>query len=284
MNCEHELGQFLPLHDHYHMLQDRARMTGFRRAIEACVRPGAKVLEFGGGTGVLSFFAAQQASHVWCVERNPELVSEARRLLPRNPNTDRIEVIHGDAFEYLPPEPVDVVICEMLHVGLLREKQLAVIKAFKERYSQRFPGPLPVFIPEAVLQAVQPVQQSFDFEGYYAPTSLFQDPLINHPGTRELGTPVIYHHVTYESAFDLSCRWSGPLPIAVDGAVNGLRIVTKNILAMLLDSRSTIDWHNQYLIVPLEKEFLVRAGDTVHVTFAYTAGDSLSSFRALVSG
>lgn len=42
-------------------------MTGFRRAIEACVRPGAKVLEFGCGTGVLSFFAAQQAGHggVW---------------------------------------------------------------------------------------------------------------------------------------------------------------------------------------------------------------------------
>ena len=35
-------------------------MSGFRRAVEACVRPGAKVLELGGGTGVLSFFAAQR--------------------------------------------------------------------------------------------------------------------------------------------------------------------------------------------------------------------------------
>jgi type I protein arginine methyltransferase len=87
MNSEDELGQFIPLHYHYHMLRDRARMSGFRRAIAASVLPGAKVLEFGGGTGVLSFFAAQQASHVWCVERNPELVNEARRLLPRNPST-----------------------------------------------------------------------------------------------------------------------------------------------------------------------------------------------------
>jgi type I protein arginine methyltransferase len=283
MNSEDELGQFIPLHYHYHMLRDRARMSGFRRAIAASVLPGAKVLEFGGGTGVLSFFAAQQASHVWCVERNPELVREARRLLSHNPNTGRIEVIHGDAFEYLPPERVDVVICEMLHVGLLREKQLAVIKAFKERYSQRFPGPLPVFIPEAVLQAIQPVQQSFDFEGYYAPTSLFQDPVINHPDTLELGAPVIYQQLTYESAFDLSCEWSGLLPITTAGKVNGLRIITKNILAILLDSRSTIDWHNQYLIVPLEKEILVRTGDNVHVAFTYTAGDPLSSFRPVVS-
>ena len=283
MNTEHELGQFIPLHYHYHMLRDRARMTGFRRAIEARVHPGAKVLEFGGGTGVLSFFAAQQASRVWCVERNPELVAEARRLLTRNPNTERIEVVQADAFEYLPPEPVDVVICEMLHVGLLREKQLAVIKAFKERYVQRFSGPLPIFIPEAVLQAVQPVQQCFDFEGYYAPTILFQDPVVSHPGTRELGAPVLYQQLTYESPFDLACRWSGPLPITTGGTLNALRIVTKNALAILLDSHSTIDWHNQYLIVPLSKEFMVSPGDRAQVSFDYTAGDPLSSFQPVVS-
>jgi type I protein arginine methyltransferase len=283
MDSDHELGQLIPLHYHYHMLIDHARMNGFRRAIEACVRPGAKVLEFGGGTGVLSFFAAQQASRVWCVERNPELVSEARRLLAQNPNTERIEMIQADAFEYLPPEPIDVVICEMLHVGLLREKQLAVIKAFKERYVQRFSGPLPVFIPEAVLQAVQPVQQSFDFEGYYAPTILFQDPVVSHVGTRELGAPVLYQQLTYESPFDLLCQWSGSLTIALGGTFNALRIVTKNILAILVDSQSTIDWHNQYLIVPLTKEFPVKSGDTVHVAFNYTAGDPLSSFHPLVS-
>jgi type I protein arginine methyltransferase len=241
------------------------------------------VLEFGGGTGALSFFAAQQACRVWCVERNLELVSEARRLLAQNPNTERIEMIQADAFEYLPPEPVDVVICEMLHVGLLREKQLAVIKAFKERYVQRFSGPLPVFIPEAVLQAVQPVQQSFDFEGYYAPTILFQDPVVSHVGTRELGAPVLYQQLTYESPFDLLCQWSGSLPIAMGGTLNALRVVTKNILAILVDSHSTIDWHNQYLIVPLAKEFLVKPGDTVHVAFHYTAGDPLPSFQPLVS-
>jgi type I protein arginine methyltransferase len=283
MDSDHELGQLIPLHYHYHMLRDRARMSGFRRAIEACIRPGAKVLEFGGGTGVLSFFAAQQAGRVWCVERNPELISEARRLLAQNPNTERIEMIQADAFEYLPPEPVDVVICEMLHVGLLREKQLAVIKAFKERYMQRFSGPLPVFIPEAVLQAVQPVQQSFDFEGYYAPTILFQDPVVSHVSTRELGSPVLYQQLTYESPFDLLCQWSGSLPITMSGTLNALRVVTKNILAILVDSQSTIDWHNQYLIVPLEKEFLVKPGDNVQVAFNYTAGDPLSSFQPLVS-
>jgi predicted RNA methylase len=202
-------------------------MIGFRRAIESQVRPSAKVLEFGGGTGVLSFFAAPQASRVWFVERNPELVSESRRLLVRNPNTDRIEVVQADAFDYLPPESVDVVICEMLHVGLLREKLLAVIAAFKEHCARRFPGPLPIFIPEATLQAVQPVEQSFTFEGYYVPTMLFQDPVVGHSDTRQLGGPVIYQQLTYERHFSLSCRWSGELSITTGGKLNALRIVTK---------------------------------------------------------
>ncbi|MGC4002533.1 MAG: hypothetical protein QM811_05070 [Pirellulales bacterium] len=67
------LGQFIPLHYHFNMLQDRTRMEPFREAIEMVVPVGGKVLELGGGTGVLSWFAAQRAAKVWCVERNPAL-------------------------------------------------------------------------------------------------------------------------------------------------------------------------------------------------------------------
>ena len=66
-----ELGQFIPPQYHYNMLNDTVRMQGFKNALELVVRPGARVLELGGGTGVLSFFAAKNAAHVWCVERNP---------------------------------------------------------------------------------------------------------------------------------------------------------------------------------------------------------------------
>jgi hypothetical protein len=107
--------------------------------------------------------------------------------------------------------------------------------------------------------------------------------VVSHVNTRELGAPVLYQQLTYESPFHLTCRWSGPLPITTGGTLNALRVITKNILTILLDLHSTIDWHNQYLIVPLEKEFQVKPGDTVHVAFDYTAGDPLSSFQPLVS-
>ena len=105
-----ELGQFIPAHYHYNMLNDTARMQGFESALDHVVRPGDRVLELGGGTGVLSFFAARRASHVWCVERNPEMVALARRIIRQNPNGEKVEVIQADASLYLPPEPVDVVV------------------------------------------------------------------------------------------------------------------------------------------------------------------------------
>ena len=131
MDKKNELGQFIPLHYHHNMLLDPARMGGFKTAITQVVQEGSVVVELGGGTGVLSFFAAQKAKKVYYVEYNPELVSEARRILEGNNNGERVELIHADACTFTPPEPIDVVICEMLHVGLLREKQLEVIDAFK---------------------------------------------------------------------------------------------------------------------------------------------------------
>jgi protein arginine N-methyltransferase 1 len=176
------LGQFIPVHYHHNMLMDQNRMHGFKSAIDYAVKPGAKVLELGGGTGVLSWFAAAKAAKVYCVEFNPDMVKEARKMLALNPNGDKVEVVHADAFEYLPPEPVDVVICEMIHVGMLREKQVEVIESFKRRYLERFGGPLPVFLPEAVIMAVQPLQQEYDFEGFYAPIVQFQETTVIYPG------------------------------------------------------------------------------------------------------
>jgi len=279
-----ELGQIIPLHYHFDMLGDKLRMAGFRTAIDLIVPIAGTVLELGGGTGVLSFFAAQRASKVYCVEINPELAEKARQFLNINTNGDRVEVICDDAFEYMPPEPVDVVICEMLHVGLLCEKQLGVIDSFKKRYSEQFVGyPMPEFIPAAVVQAIQPVMQNFEFEGYQAPIVLFQNPYSGvHPRTQELGNPTIYHTLQYGMPYDFSCSWNGVLPITADGTFNAIRILTKNILAIDSKSQEAVEWYNQYLIVPLNSEIPVKSGQTVKVSFNYDAGDPLGALTPIV--
>jgi len=296
-----ELGQFIPLHYHYAMLCDQHRMEGFNAAISHTVKPGAAVLELGGGTGVLSFFAAQNARKVYCVEFNPELVEKARGLLKNNRNGDRVEVIHADAFEYIPPEPVDVVICEMLHVGLVREKQMEMIDAFKKRYASAFKAaPMPFFIPMITIQAIQPVYYDFHFSGYHAPMSQFQNQYAVSPRTLELGEPVIYHKLVYEEPYGLSCKWSGAVPITVEGNLNALRYITKNVLAVAVENAaagqgsegeappapvpSIFEWYNQYLILPLETETLVKPGQQMNVSLDYPAGAPISALTPVVTG
>lgn len=274
------LGQFIPLHYHHNMLMDGRRMQGFKAAIEHAVFPGAKVLELGGGTGVLSWFAAAKAEKVWCVEFNPDLVTEARRLLSQNREGHKVEVIHADAFDYLPPEPVDVVICEMIHVAMLREKQVDMIESFKRRYRERFGGKLPVFIPEAAIMAVQPLCQEYCFEGYHAPIVQFQEPSAVSPDSIEFAAPAVYSILDFNQACDTAIQWQGSFTMTRAGTVNALRFITKNILAVLMQQGTTVDWLNHYMVLPLATPVQVLAGDVLHVRFQYRAGGAIPSLQS----
>jgi predicted RNA methylase len=276
------LGQFIPLQYHHNMLMDANRMKPFKSAIDFVVKPGAKVLELGGGTGVLSWFAAAKASKVWCVEFNPELVREAKKFLAMNPNGERVEVVHADAFAYLPPEPVDVVICEMIHVAMLREKQVEMMESFKQRYLQRFGGPLPILIPTAVLMAVQPLQQDYHFEGYYAPILQIQDLGVELPDTIEMARPELYSILDFTQTTSQDIAWDGQFTIEKDGIVNALRFITKNVLAIVEQTSSTIDWLNRYMAFPLNEPVKVKAGDKLRVRFQYRAGGLISSLQEIL--
>jgi predicted RNA methylase len=278
-----ELGQFIPLHYHHSMLADESRMDAFGRAISYAVRPGASVVELGGGTGVLSFLAARAgAVRVRCVELNPELADTARALLTRNGCDGVVEVVDDDATLYVPPEPVDVVVCEQLHVGMLREQQIDVIRAFKRNYLEAHGGPLPRFLPEAFVQAVQPVEQSSSFHGYDAPFAHLQDSMLPQPRTRELGVPRVFQTVAYSDELPDTIQWHGEVGVEHAGRLNALRFVTKHVVAIVAEERRTIDWFSSYLIVPLPAPLDVGAGETVSVSFGYRPGAHLAELAPLV--
>ena len=61
---------YAELEVHRTMICDRVRTEGFRRAIDAVVRPGDVVLDVGAGSGILSMFAARAgAARVYAIER-----------------------------------------------------------------------------------------------------------------------------------------------------------------------------------------------------------------------
>ena len=283
METENLRTQLIPLQYHFVMLQEEARMRGFRDALEAVIPEGGRVLDLGGGTGVLSFFAAGRASKVWCVERQADMAAKAADLLHRNGVGAIVQVVEEDAMSYLPPEPVDVVICEMLHSALLCEKQLAVLHSFKERYLQTFGPPLPRFVPEATVLGVEPVERDFHFFGYQAPIPVFQAPG-DRERTHSLGSAVPYAIVQYSTFSDFALSFDGVVPIAARGTLNAVRIATNNALAVLEEEGRSINWQNQNLILPLAQPIEVEDQGTVQIRFAYEAGAEIADLeRALTA-
>jgi type I protein arginine methyltransferase len=277
---EQLLGQFIPLHYHFQMLQDVDRMRAFKSAIEATVTPGMNVVELGCGTGVLSSFAARCGAKVYSVERNPSLVETSQKLVKLNGLSESISVIEGDARHYTPSSPIDVVICEMLHVGLLREKQLSVIAAFKQNYLAAFGPPLPRFIPEASLLTIQLIQQCYNFEGYQAPIPIFQPPAAETVGTYELSGPIRYGDIIYGEDFPQQFSWDRKIRAERDGNFNAVRLLTQNVLSINENDGSFVSWANQFLVLPLEQPLTVSLNEMIPVKFAYRGGDELELFRA----
>jgi len=274
------LGQYIPLLYHYNMLQDHERVIAFRRAIEWIIRPAMKVTELGGGTGILSSFAARRGAQVTCVERNPELVATARRFVRHNGLQDSVAVVQADATQFVPDEPIDVVICEMLHVGLLRERQASVIAAFKRNYQRRFPqSPLPLFIPEATILMVQLIEQSFDFEGFEAPVPMFQSPTAIQPRTIELSELVPYANIGYAHEIPQKFSFERSVTVHQGGYLNAVRLVTQNVLAIDEANERAITWANQHLVLPLDKTFRVTSQQSMQLRFNYVEGDSVEALQ-----
>lgn len=283
------LGQYIPLHYHGQMLSDEQRMAPFHEAIDKLVPPGSYVVELGGGTGVMSFLASRRARKVTLVERLPHVAAAARLLLSKNGVADKVSVVEADARNYVPEEPVDVVICEMLHTALLREKQIEVLTRFKARHEARFERRVPRIIPEASLLGVQLIHQPYDFHGYHAPVPLFFEAGTGAGSTVEMGLPALYSLIEYTGDLPETFPVDALLTADKPGAVNALRFSTRNAVGVFVAEKRTADWYMPNMSLPLPHPISVKAGDRLRIRFQYDAGGSIESLQSsmqasLVSG
>ena len=127
--------------------------------------------------------------------------------------------------------------------------------------------------------AVQPLHHTYDFWGYQAPIIQFLQPGVFSADTRELAPPALYSVIDFTQSNGLQIQWSGTFTMEQPGTLSALRFVTKNILAILLETSSTIDWLNHYMSLPVPEPFEVKVGDVIEVSFSYRAGGSFASLQ-----
>jgi protein arginine N-methyltransferase 1 len=105
---------------------------------------------------------------------------------------------------------------------------------------------------------------------------------VAHPGTVELAQPAVYSILDFSQPVDTVIAWDGSFVIERGGVLNAMRFVTKNVLAIVQEQATTIDWLNHYMTLPLATPLEVAAGDLLQVSFSYRAGGSIPSLQASI--
>lgn len=97
------------------MLNDRLRMTAYRRAIFEAVKPGDLVLDLGTGTGILSLWALEAgAARVYGIDLSAPILQQAVARMQRAGFAERFAPINRLSYQVELPQRVDVLISEII--------------------------------------------------------------------------------------------------------------------------------------------------------------------------
>ncbi|MFF4415301.1 methyltransferase domain-containing protein [Streptosporangium sp. NPDC001559] len=285
------------------MLGDTLRMNAFRAAIAEAVRPGARVLDLGTGTGILARWALEAgARHVYGIDLNEHVLRTATgRLTAAGFGGDRFLPLHGLSFDIELPEPVDVVIAEI--IGNLADNENIV--AILHDAHRRFLAPGGVMMPRHVESYLVPVaaKRAHDQLSGHGPHDaagpsafakllrdrntpsrydLYYDAVI--PISRHLAAPrIVRRHELQEPAGEPQLSYRVPLVYTArcDGLLTGFKgyfvatlsdTVALDISGDDIASRTASDsWKHCYL--PIAEPVPIRQGDRILLTFGRSLPD-----------
>lgn len=266
----------------YACLKDMKRTLGFREAIRQIVQPHDIVVDAGAGTGILSFFAAEQGARVYALELDALLVSSLRLSAALNELDDRISVIGGDARLADVPRDVDVVIAEMIETGLIEEGQVAVLNAFHER---GVIGPRTRVIPSRYQTCMELVEVDATFYGFTIASPLHEWPNYQRHedgwlpvAARALTGRIAINDLDFERPIEPKVDRRLTFPGVADGLANAVRLSgeTRLMPGRVLGATNALSGDK---ILRLPEPIPVRAGEPCSGRVTYTMGAGLGSFR-----
>lgn len=246
----------------HNLLRDAGRLDAYAKAVALAVRPGDVVADLGSGSGVLAHLAARAgARKVYAVEANRHTAAALRRLLERNGDLGAVEPVEADAERWVPPEPVDVVVAELMETGLLHEPMAAALRHVHAAWPRR---PRAV-VPAGATLLVEGVETEDTFHGYAAPLA----------GFRAAGSGRALTDAAAYAALD----FARPPPEGVDaavalrarerGTVRALRLGTVTDLAPGL-RYETGPGYCTPVVLPLARPVAVEPGLALEARLSYT--------------
>ncbi|WP_432833803.1 50S ribosomal protein L11 methyltransferase [Dactylosporangium sp. CA-092794] len=248
-------------------LYDEERVHLLRAAIEQTVKPGDVVVDAGSGTGLLGLFAAKAgAARVYCVELNPEFVEVIQENAVRNGLSDRIIVVPADAVTYVPPEPIDVIISEVISAGFFYEPQLQILGNLS-RFLREGGRVVPASMNNdvgliAAQDEIYGLRMNFD--------ARFQDLAGDEPMT----TSESYLATDFAAPAGPGIDGEATVRALRSGAANALRISYSIVFAPGIESDKPTDFLMNPQIIYLAEPVELQAGTTYRIRLRYEASES----------
>ena len=147
---------------HREMLADRRRVQAFGGAVLSAVQPGDVVLDLGTGSGLLALIACRAgAARVYAIEQG-HIIDVARQIARENGLADKITFFHGCSTEVELPEPVDLIISEIIGSFGLEEQILESLSNARRRFLK----PEGRLMPDGLDIFLAPTEEGAEYRGW----------------------------------------------------------------------------------------------------------------------
>lgn len=260
---------------HYEMVSDTKRVGAFRAAIRATCRDRT-VLESGAGSGILSILTARAgARKVYAVEVDPVVAAIAARNIERS-GASTVELLQKNIFAVtvadLGGHAPDVVIAENLSTWQVTEPELEIMNHINRELAE----PDAIRIPARIRNMVELANAQYVFEDCVeVRTCFFQFSGIVAP--QVMSERTLFQEVHLGDVNPTLVDRSADIRATRSGVVNCLLLTSPLVLheEVIFESSDSLV---PPVVVPLETDVLVSAGDTVRIHICYKTNSTWSEF------
>jgi predicted RNA methylase len=234
------------------------------------VREGDVVVDAGSGSGILAVFAVLDgARHVYAIELHPRFCQLISHLAEHNGVADRVTVIRGDASRVELPEPVDVVVCELLCTGQFFEPEIQVIN-----HLRRYCKPGARIVPAAIEHFVQLLDAQEQLYGVRIDTDSRSQLMADD---EPVSTCERYATIAFDRPVDLAVDVTVSVRARKTRIADAVAITSRAQLTERLVTEPTRFLYNpEVLFLKRPVELVKDQTYNVHIAYAY-GGDTLDA-------
>ncbi len=262
---------------HFEMLSDNKRVDAFRRAI-ALLAKDQVVLESGTGSGIMSLLAAQaEARCVYATEIDEHIAEIAAANFERSSFRDRITLRKKSTFDLtlddLEGQLPGLIIAENLSTWCVTEPQIQIMNYLNENIQ----GAHTRVIPARVINQLELAYTNFSFADVVTfRTYYFQFSGIAAP--QVLSQPITSHEWDLHKENELDVNIDLSVRVDRDGILNCVRLTSPLWFGADISFDSS-DSLMPPVVVPLDRDIQVRAGQEVKLNITYSVCSSWEKFR-----